>query len=172
MKIIQPADKFPEITFNLISGSTRKLSDDIGKWIMLIVYRGDHCPRCKQYMQRLHELQDGYAERGVDILITSMDPENIVKRTITENDWTLPIAHSLSAADAQTLSLYLTPHTADSELEGVYAEPGLFLINPEGEIQVIATSNSPSVRPDLAVVLDGIIGTQERNLPIRGTHTI
>lgn len=170
MKVVQPADIFPSISFNLISGGTKQLSDDMGKWIMLIVYRGDHCPRCKQYMERLHQLQEGYAERGVEILITSMDPENIVNRTIADNSWTLPIAHSLSAEDAQTLSLYLTPHTADSELEGVYAEPGLFLINPEGKIQVIATSNSPSVRPDLEVVLDGIIGTQERNLPIRGTH--
>jgi len=171
MKVVQPADTFPAITFNLISGGTKKLSDDLGKWIMLIVYRGDHCPRCKQYMTRLHELQAGYAERGVEILITSMDPENVVKRTIADNNWTLPnIAHSLSAADAETLSLYLTPHEAGSKLEGVYAEPGLFLINPEGKIQVIATSNSPSVRPDLEVVLDGIIGTQERNLPIRGTH--
>lgn len=170
MTVIKPADTFPPISFNLISGGTKKLSDDVGRWIMLIVYRGDHCPRCKQYMKRLHELQDGYAERGVDILITSMDPEHIVQRTIKENSWTLPIAHSLSAEDSEMLSLYLTPHEDGSELEGVYAEPGLFLINPEGKIQVIATSNSPSVRPDLEVVLDGIIGTQERGLPIRGTH--
>jgi len=170
MNVIKPADAFPAISFNLVSGGTRKLSDETGKWIMLIVYRGDHCPRCKHYMTRLHELQQGYADRGVDILITSMDPEAVAKRTIAENSWTLPVAHSLSVEESQTLSLYLTPHTDDSELDGLYAEPGLFLINPEGEIQVIATSNSPSVRPDLEVVLDGIIGTQERNLPIRGTH--
>ena len=170
MNVVKPATAFPPISFNLVAGGTRKLSDELGGWIMLIVYRGDHCPRCKHYMTRVHELQDGYAERGVDILITSMDPKPIAERTIAENGWTLPIAHSLSVEDSKTLSLFLTPHTDDSELDGVYAEPGLFLINPEGQTQVIATSNSPSVRPDLEVVLDGIIGTQERNLPIRGTH--
>lgn len=68
MSVIKPADTFPSISFNLVSGGTKTLSDDIGKW-------------------------------------------------------------------------------------------------------VIATSNSPSVRPDLEVVLDGIIGTQDRGLPIRGTHS-
>lgn len=169
MNVIKPADIFPPIEFNMISGGTKKISDYMGGWAMLIVYRGGHCPRCKQYMTRLHELQDGYAERNVDILITSMDPENVVKRSIAENNWTLPIAHSLSAEDSEMLTLYLTPHEEGSELEGVYAEPGLFLINPEGRIQSLATSNSPSIRPDLEVVLDGIIGTQDRGLPIRGT---
>ena len=170
MTVIQPADQFPEISFNLVGGETTQLSNRLGEWQMLIVYRGDHCPRCKHYMQTLHQLESGFAERGVSILIASMDPEHIAQRTIAENGWTLPIAHGMSLEDCQRLSLYLTPHTPDSELDGVYAEPGLFLINPKGETQVIAVSNSPSVRPDLTVVLDGIIGTQERNLPIRGTY--
>ena len=170
MKVIKPADSFPKMTFNLVGGGSRKLPDNLGAWQMLIVYRGDHCPRCKHYMKNLHELESGFAERGVDILIASMDSEEAASRTIAENGWTLPVAHSMPLEDCQQLSLFITPHAADSGLEGVYAEPGLFLINPEGETQVIATSNSPSVRPDLAVVLDGIIGTQERNLPIRGTY--
>ncbi len=136
---------------------------------MLIVYRGYHCPRCKTYIAKLHDLVPAYTERGVDILLASADPEHLASRTVDENGWTLPVAHSLSVAECQKLNLFLTEHEPDSEIDGLYAEPGLFLINPEGLTQVIETSNSPSVRPDLEVVLDGIIGTQDRNLPIRGT---
>ncbi len=170
MTVIKPADPFPAITFHLVGGGTRQLSSKRDGWQMLIVYRGDHCPRCKHYMKILHDLESGYAERNVEILIASMDSEETARRTITENEWTLPVAHSMSLEDCKQLSLFITPHSLDSDREGVYAEPGLFLINPEGKTQVIATSNSPSVRPDLNVVLDGIIGTQERNLPIRGTY--
>ena len=169
MSAIKPADAFPAITFKGVNGDDEQLTSLKGHWVMLIVYRGDHCPRCKTYIAKLHELVPGYTERDVHIRLASTDPKEVAQRTISENGWTLPVAHSLQPDEARQLSLYLTDHTADSELDGQYAEPGLFLINPEGITQVIATSNSPSVRPDLEVVLDGIIGTQDRNLPIRGT---
>ncbi|MFT5115386.1 MAG: peroxiredoxin [Parasphingorhabdus sp.] len=170
MTVLKPADTFPDISFNLMSGETVKLTNRIGSWVMLIVYRGHHCPRCKDYIKRLHKLAPTYTDRGVEILLAATDPEALVQRTIDENDWTLPVAHGLTVEQCQSLSLYLTPHIPDYELDGLYAEPGLFLINPKGETQVIAISNSPSVRPDLEVVLDGIVGTQDRNLPIRGTY--
>ena len=165
---IKPADKFPDIEFSLIGGGTRKVQDWAGRWVMLIVYRGYHCPRCKAYVAKLQTLAPAYAERGVELLLASTDPENIAQRTIEENGWTLPVAYGLTEASSRQLSLYVTVHDDDYELTGTYAEPGLFLVNPDGVIQSLERSNSPSIRPDLEVVLDGIIGTQERNLPIRG----
>ena len=171
MTELKPADPFPGIAFHTMSGGTEKLTELKAQWIMLIVYRGHHCPRCKHYVAKLHELAPAYAERDVAIRLATTDPQNIAQRTIDENGWTLPVAYGLSNDEVRQLGLYLTDHEAGYELEGQqYAEPGLFLINPDGLTQVIARSNSPSVRPDLEVVLDGIIGTQDRNLPIRGLH--
>lgn len=169
MKGIKPADKFPDIEFKLVGGGCKRLESSLGGWVLLIVYRGNHCPRCKTYIEKLHRLSACYEERGVEILLASSDPEFMAARTISENNWTLPVAHSLSEHDCRTLSLYMTAYPVDYELSGHYAEPGLFIINPEGLAQVVERSNSPSVRPDLDIVLDGIIGTQNRNLPIRGT---
>lgn len=168
MEGIKPADKFPEIDFNLVGGGTRKVQDWAGKWVVLIVYRGNHCPRCKSYVAKLHTLAPAYAERGVELLLASADPENIAQRTIDENGWTLSVAHGLTEEQSRQLSLYITDHEEGYELTGRYTEPGLFLVNPDGKIQSMERSNSPSIRPDLEVVLDGIVGTQERNLPIRG----
>jgi peroxiredoxin len=165
---IKPADKFPAIGFSLVGGGTRKVQDWAGRWVMLIVYRGNHCPRCKSYVAKLHALAPAYAGRGVELLLASADPEDMAQRTIDENGWTLPVAYGLTEAQSRQLSLYVSEHEAGYELTGTYAESGLFLINPDGLIQSMERSNSPSIRPDLEVVLDGIIGTQERNLPIRG----
>ncbi len=169
MQSIKPSDAFPDIAFSLVGGGTKRIQDSMGSWVMLIVYRGHHCPRCKSYIARLHALESAYAERGVELLLASTDPENVAQQTISENGWTLPVAHGLTEESCHQLSLYLTAHVPDYELSGNYSEPGLFLINPEGLTQVMERSNSPSVRPDLEVVLDGIIGTQDRGLPIRGT---
>jgi len=90
MSELQPADPFPAIEFSMVGGGTKRVQDSLGKWVMVIVYRGDHCPRCKTYVKKLHTLVDGYAERGVELLLASMDPEHIAQRTIDENSWTLP----------------------------------------------------------------------------------
>lgn len=170
MSVLKPADPFPGIALKMMGGGERNLADNLKRWTLFVVYRGDHCPRCKSYIARLHELAPAYLEREVDIVLASMDPEEIAQRTIDQNSWTLPVAHGLTEAQCRQLTMYITAHADGAELEGKnYSEPGLFLINPEGLTQVIAISNSPSVRPDLDVVLDGIIGTQDRNLPIRGT---
>lgn len=168
MSGIKPADKFPGIEFKLVGGGVRKVQDWLGRWVMVIVYRGDHCPRCKAYVAKLETLAPSYAERGVELLLVSSDPEHVAQRTIDNNGWTLPVAHSLTEENCHRLSLYQTEHESGYELAGYYAEPGLFLVNPDGLTQSLERSNSPSIRPDLEVVLDGIIGTQERNLPIRG----
>lgn len=168
MQPLKPADAFPDIVFNLVGGGSKKVQDWNGHWVMLIVYRGHHCPRCKAYIAKLHGLEASYADRDVKLLLATTDPEPVAQRTIDENSWSLPVAHSLSEDNCRQLSLYMTPHEEDYELSGSYSEPGLFLVNPDGLAQVLERSNSPSVRPDLEVVLDGIIGTQDRNLPIRG----
>ena len=74
---------------------------------MLIVYRGYHCPRCKAYVAKLQTLAPAYAERGVELLLASTDPENIAQRTIEENGWTLPVAYGLTEASSRQLIIVI-----------------------------------------------------------------
>ena len=46
-------------------------------------------------LAKLQTLAPAYAERGVELLHSSTDPENIAQRTIEENGWTLPVAHNV-----------------------------------------------------------------------------
>ena len=54
----------------------------------------------------------------------------------------------------------------------MFAEPGLFIINEKGQLQVIDISNGPFVRPELEVLLAGLgfIRNPDNNYPIRGTY--
>ena len=39
--------QIPDIEISLINGNTARLYDETSNWILLIVYRGLHCPICK-----------------------------------------------------------------------------------------------------------------------------
>jgi len=91
-----------------------------------------------------------------------------VRADIEEFQWTFPIAYGLSVSSIKTLGLWASVHADGS----AFAEPGVFLINPENKIQVMGISNAASCRPDLEVLLDGINGIQTRGLPIFGTVVV
>ncbi len=57
------------------------------------------------------------------------------------------------------------------ETDHNFAEPGLLVINSDGEVQVVDLSNNPFARPDLEVLVSGLewIRKPENNYPIRGT---
>jgi hypothetical protein len=68
-----------------------------------------------------------------------------------------------------TLGVYVSDPLTASETDRRFAEPGIFVIRPDGSILLISISNGPSARPDLEELLDGMIFTKENNRPPRGT---
>ena len=44
------------------------------RWMMLFVYRGKHCPRCKRFLNKLNEALASW-EEVVDIVVISSDTE-------------------------------------------------------------------------------------------------
>ena len=165
-----PGQPFPQLTFKMLDGTTFETAEFAGGWSLLIVYRGHHCPRCKDYIASLHKHAPAYSERRVRIVLGSADPAETARQTVAEEGWTLPVFAGLTVDQMSALGLFITDPGDDSTIHGLYSEPGLFLINPDGLLQTLSTSNSPSTRPDLEVFLDGVIGTQDRNLPIRGMY--
>jgi hypothetical protein len=67
------------------------------------------------------------------------------------------------------LGLYISEPRSPQETDRPFAEPGLFVINPKGRVQIADISHAPFARPDLSGILNGIKVIQERNYPIRGT---
>ena len=67
------------------------------------------------------------------------------------------------------LGLFVTEPLSPTETDRRFAEPGTFVIRPDGSILLISISNGPSARPELSELLDGMIFTKQNDRPPRGT---
>ena len=72
----------------------------------------------------------------------------------------------------QALGLYISVPRSEQETDHLFPEPGLFVINADGELQVVDISNNPFVRPEIEALVSGLewIRRPDNNYPIRGTH--
>lgn len=160
----------PDLKVRLIIGTEWDLSQQDPKaFTMINVYRGLHCPLCQQYLTTLKGLYDRFIDKGVEVLNVSMDGEDRARKA--HEDWGLgdiPMGYGLTEAQAADWGLYLSEAIKEDEAE-VFAEPGLFLVRPDGTLYLVAVSNSPFARPDLEALLDRIDFIVEEDYPARGT---
>ena len=173
MTTLEAGQIFPAITVKTLGGGEATLGSPEGghDWQMVVVYRGLHCPICKKYLATLEGLQNKFAEQGVDVIAISGDPEEKAKSMADEKELTLKIGYGLSIAEMNQLGLYVSDPRSPQETDQPFPEPGLFVINGEGRIQIVDISNAPFARPDLEGVLNGIKFVRENDYPIRGTHS-
>jgi hypothetical protein len=68
----------------------------------------------------------------------------------------------------RTLGLYISDPRSPQETDHQFAEPGVFVINPRGETQIIDISNAPFARPALPALLKGLQFVISKDYPIRG----
>jgi hypothetical protein len=80
-----------------------------------------------------------------------------------------PVGYGLAITDMRRLGLYVSHPRSPQETDRPFAEPGLFVVNPQGEAQIVDISNAPFARPDLRAILAGLKFIQEKGYPIRGT---
>jgi peroxiredoxin len=140
-----------------------------GGWRMLVVYRGRHCPLCKRYLKALDGLLGEFEAAGVAVAAVSGDREEKAAADAAEQGWRFPLAYGMTVAQMRELGLYVSAPRSPQETDRPFPEPGLFVLNPEGEVQIIDVSNAPFARPELGTILAGIKFIQEKRYPIRGT---
>jgi peroxiredoxin len=142
----------------------------IAGWRLVVVYRGKHCPLCKPYLGTLDSLLDEFVAAGVQVVAISADPPEKVAADVAEFGWRFPVGYGLSVEQMRALGLYVSQPRSPQETDRPFAEPGLFLVNPAGQVQIVDISNAPFARPDLAAILRGAKRIQELGYPIRGTQ--
>ena len=164
---LEAGTNMPEISLPKVGGGTIKLGGP-GRWQLLVVYRGKHCPLCNKYLTRLQELKPEFDTAGIETVAVSTDPREKAEAQASALGLDLPVAYDLSIAQARDLGLYISNPRTPQETDAPYAEPGTFLINPDGHLQIVDISNAPFSRPDLAALLRGIAYIRENGYPIRG----
>jgi peroxiredoxin len=171
---LQAGDPFPSIEVADGHGEVRDLAKPSGgaDWMMVVVYRGRHCPLCTRYLNKLSPLVTELAQIGVDVAAVSADSASQLAEHRPHLDGpTFPIYHGLSVAQMKSLGLYISHPRSPSETDHPFAEPGLFVVNAEGTLQVVDISNNPFVRPELRTLVNGLrwIRDPRNNYPVRGT---
>ncbi len=172
---LEAGSSFPPLLVPDTDGVVRDISTPRGDcdWMMVVVYRGRHCPMCTRYLTQLGPLISELAAIGVDVAAVSGDSAEQLARHRETLDVDLPLFHSLSREQMMSLGVYISDPRSPKETDHPFAEPGLFVINEHGTLQVVDLSNNPFVRPHLETLVSGLrwIRKPENDYPIRGMHS-
>lgn len=171
---IEAGGAFPELHAQSQDGSTVDIAEPTGDadWKMVVVYRGRHCPICTKYLNALPAFKDRLAAIGIDLVAVSGDSAEQLEEHLARLDINFPIYHSLTIEQMQSLGLYISHPRSEQETNHPFAEPGLFVVNADGNVQVVDISNNPFVRPEPEQLVSGLewIRKPDNNYPIRGTY--
>ena len=167
---------FPKVVATLLSGEEVNLAEieSDADWKLVIVYRGKHCPLCTRYLNELENYVEELRGLGVETIAVSGDSKEQLEVHLEKLDVTFPLAYGLTLEQMLELGVYISVPRSEQETDHNFAEPALFVVNQDGNIQVVDISNNPFVRPSLEAFVSGIkwIRNPENNYPIRGTFAL
>jgi peroxiredoxin len=171
---LQAGDPFPSLPVPDAEGRTRDLSRPLGgpDWMMVVVYRGRHCPLCTRYLNQLEAYRTELAQTGIDVAAVSADSAEQLAQHQEKLTVTFPLYRGLSVEQMKQLGVYISDPRSPQETDHPFAEPGLFVVNERGTLQVVDISNNPFVRPELERLVSGLrwIRDPANAYPIRGMH--
>jgi peroxiredoxin len=171
---IIPRQPLPDLNVPVVGGGTWSVGAAKGDpFTMVVVYRGLHCPICKMYLKELQRQLPEFDKRGVEVFVLSSDDAERAERAKAEWGLTdLAVGHSLDLATARRWGLYVSTSngvtSAGVEEPEMFAEPGIFMVRPDGTLYFATTQTMPFARPrfeDIVKALDIVI---EKNYPARG----
>ena len=167
---LKPGEGLPDVTVPRLGGGDLHLGTPVDDhdWQMVVVYRGKHCPICKTYLTELERLATEFAKAGVGVVAISGDPEDRARSFSDEIGLSFPVGYDLGVDQMLTLGLYVSEPRSEKETDRPFAEPGVFVINAEGLLQIVDISNAPFSRPDLASLAKGLKFIRDNDYPIRG----
>jgi peroxiredoxin len=169
---LTPGSIFPAVEATLLDGSITNLAQahSDADWQILVVYRGKHCPLCTRYLNQLEEHQAALKAIGVSVSAVSADSKAQLEAHMEKLAVSYPIAYGLTEPQMKQLGVYISAPRSEQETDHNFSEPALFVINHQGILQAIDISNAPLLRPELAVVVQGLTFVRKQdNYPIRGT---
>jgi peroxiredoxin len=166
---IKPRTKVPALNLPTVGGGRFNLAEQHPKsFTMLVFYRGLHCPICKTYLRDLDRKLDEFTARGVSAVAVSTDTQD--RATQSRREWGvehLPVAYDLTIEQARQWGLYISTSLKEPE-PPLFAEPGLFLVRPDGTLYCASIQTMPFARPSFTEVLQAVAFVTEKNYPARG----
>ena len=169
MPKLKPQQACPELTFLLLGGDEWDLhTESIDNLLMIVVYRGLHCPVCKSYLRQLDRMLGEYVEIGVSVVTVSADPAEAARQSAAE--WgieNLRIGYGLTETQMHDWDMFVSRGIKESET-AIFAEPAVFLVRSDRTLYYIAHNSMPFGRPDLKQLVGNIKWLLDEDYPARG----
>ncbi len=166
---LHPGESFTPVTFRQLDGGDFTFGAP-GGWQALFVIRGQHCPICKSYLGEIEKRRGAFTELGVFLAAVSADTEAQTRITAEAARPGFPLLYGMDPATMNSLGLYVSEPRSPQETDHRFPEPALFVVNPDGVLQLVDIANAPFLRPDLDRLVRGLGFVIEKNYPVRGTH--
>ncbi len=169
-----PRKPVPSLTVDTVAHGRWSLAECKPQHFTLVVfYRGLHCPICRPYLSELNRLAGDFAQRGVEVTAISSDTAERAAQTV--RDWKLDavrVGYGLSIDEARTWGLYISTSRGKTstgfEEPALFAEPGIFLIRPDGTLYFSTVQTMPFARPHFAEILQSLDFVIKNDYPARG----
>lgn len=171
-KRFKAGDTFPSLTLQKVNQSVSDIAkpEQDNDWRLVLFYRGKHCPLCTKYLKAIEEKKQQLYDIKVDVIAVSGDSLQQAQEHLEEMGISFPVAYGLSEEQMEQLGLYISTPRSSEETDHNFCEPGTFVINSDGKVQIVDVSNAPFSRPDIDDLISGIKFIRENDYPIRGTH--
>ncbi|MFQ5763574.1 MAG: peroxiredoxin-like family protein [Rhodospirillales bacterium] len=167
--MIKPTQPVPALEVATVGGGTWRLAERKPELFTIVeVYRGYHCPRCKVHLLDLDHKVARFEERGCEVIAVSMDTQERAEKA--KQEWgiaSLTIGYGLAEDQAREWGLYISKPIQSKE-PGNFAEPGMFLVRPDGTLYSAVVHTTPFHRHHFADVMEAIDMIRARNYPPRG----
>lgn len=173
--MLMPRQKTPDLTLPTLDGAGFDLSAETGaRGTILCFYRGLHCPICIRYLAELEANAEKFAERGIGTIAISSDDRDRTRAMAEKVGGTLRFAHDLPLDVARDWGLYISTGRGKTSIgieePALFAEPGLFLVNPDQTLYFMSVQTMPFVRPHISELLGAVDYAIANNYPARGEY--
>lgn len=172
-----PRQPVPALDVALTTGGRFVLGTQPGeKFDLLVFYRGLHCPICTKYLLELERLAPEFASRGVQVIALSSDTEERARQMAEKvNAKGVLFGYGQTLANAREWGLYISTSRGKTSIgieePALFAEPGVFIVKPDGTLYYGAVQTMPFARPHFQELLGAIDFAIAKDYPARGEYT-
>ena len=171
---LYPRRPVPPLSVPTVDGGHWTLGEQTPEnFTMVVFYRGLHCPICSKYLADLNSKIDAFRQRGVELIVLSSDDAE--RAADAKQRWKLDkltVGYGVSLDTARQWGLYISTGRGKTSIgvdePALFAEPGLYLVRPDGTLYFGTVQTMPFARPSFGDILPAIDFVLKNDYPARG----
>lgn len=174
--MLKPRQPVPALQVPTLAHGPFTLADDAATNFSLVVfYRGLHCPICTKYLLELGRLLPEFDKRGVKVIALSSDTQERAQAMADKlKAPELRMGYGLGLANAREWGLYISTSRGTTSIgieePALFAEPGVFIVRPDGSLYYGAVQTMPFARPHFDELVGALDFALAKDYPARGEY--